>query len=129
MSVFFEFSFLGAQRMALGESHTSCCDVAQIGVQANCSEAPSSGRRKRATDTQINGENRPLDGQSDYTYYVMSATPTSDGPVFAASSRSQPFSSMLPCKHNFKLRFNYKKFFNNCSRCSFISWPKKIVKF
>ena len=116
MCVFLEFSFLGAQRMALGEPQTSCCDVAHIGVQADCSEAPTSGRRKRATNTQINGENRPLDGQSDYTYYVMSAT--TDGPVFAASSRSRPFSSMLPCKRNFKLCFNHKKIFNNYSRCS-----------
>ena len=80
MCVFLEFSFLDAQQMPLGESQTSCCDVTQLGVQADCSEVPSSGRRKRATDSQIKGENRPLDGQSDYTYYILSATPTSDGP-------------------------------------------------
>ena len=113
--------------MALGESQTSCCDVAHIGIQANCSKAPSSGRRKRATDTQIYGENRPLDGQSDYTYYVMSATPTTSGPVFAASSRSQPFSSMLPCKRNFKLCFI--KSFLTIAPDALILWPKKIVKF
>ena len=97
--------------MALGESQTSCCDVSKLGVQANCSEALSSGRQKRATNALVNGENRPLDGHSDYTYYVMSATPTSDGPVFAASGRSQPFSSMITCKHNFNLCSNHQKLF------------------
>ena len=81
--------------MALGNSQRSCCDVTQLGEPADCSGASTNGRQKRATETQIEGENRPLDGQSDYTYYVLSATPTKDGPVYAASGRSEPFSSTI----------------------------------
>jgi len=96
-------SFLDARRIVLGDSKISCCDVAQLGLQADCSAASRSGRRKRATDTQITGENRPLDGQSNYTYYYLSATPSSDGPLFAVSNRSQPFSSdPVICKYKLK---------------------------
>ena len=88
-------SFLDAQRMPLGDMKTSCCDVTQLGQQANCSGATTSARRKRAADTQITGQNRQLDGQSNYTYYVISATPTADGPAYTVSNRSEPFSSVV----------------------------------
>ena len=79
--------------MALGDEKQSCCDAFQFGDLVDCTEDSSDRKRKRTTNTQIRGENRRLDGQSDYTYYVISASPSSDGPLYAASSRSPAFSS------------------------------------
>jgi len=79
--------------MALGSLQITCCDVTKIG-EADCT-ASSNKRRKRATNFQVRGENRPLDGQSNYTYYILSATPSDNGPLYAASERSRPFSSVI----------------------------------
>jgi len=81
--------------MALGDSQVTCCDVVELGAQADCAETSDSNIRRRATNSQVQGENRPLDGESNYTYYMLSATPSDNGPLYAASDRSAPFSSVI----------------------------------
>jgi len=94
--------------MALGDLQVTCCDVVELGVQADCAETSDSNRQRRATNSQVQGENRPLDGESNYTYYMLSATPSDNGPLYAASDRSAPFSSVIR-------KFIFKPYFHQCS--------------
>ena len=81
-------------RFSLEDLTRSCCDTSQIGALANCTGSSNNKKRKRATNTQIFGENRALDAQSQYSYYIISTTPTDNGILYASSEKSQPFTSI-----------------------------------
>ena len=82
-------------QLQLGDGGRSCCDVSQVGEMADCG-ASSSKRRKRQTNPdQIEGENRPLNIGSNYTYYVITATPADNEVLFLASKSSKEFSSNI----------------------------------
>ena len=111
--------------MAFGDSRTTCCDVSQLGDAADCTAHSNNRRKKRAMNDQVQGKNRPLDGTSDYTYYILSASPSSNGPLYMASERSPPFSSrckiLIKCITNLDNNYvmSYQTICDNAASWSF----------
>nr|CAB3265297.1 receptor-type tyrosine-protein phosphatase epsilon [Phallusia mammillata] len=85
--------------ITLGDGTSTCCDASQASGIGNCQNQTTSRQRRNAGNV-IRGQNRPLQNEAKYQYYVMTATPGDTGTIYTASPISEPVTSAAPQPHS-----------------------------
>lgn len=91
------FSLTETMNLDLGEGGNSCCDVSgNIITECTTFNNSNSQRNRRAANSIVQGQNQALDPDSEYQYYVITATPDPDSSdvIYASSPVSERFSPM-----------------------------------
>ncbi|XP_076800966.1 uncharacterized protein LOC143445616 isoform X2 [Clavelina lepadiformis] len=75
----------------LGDESLTCCDAASLKKVACVSSNASRNRRDSSSSNTIMARNRPLPNRISVTYYLITATPSDNDVLYAASRRSEAF--------------------------------------